>query len=128
MKKILLFLTLVIIATIILFIFFQEKKEVEKDIKNKPQKINKVIKTTPAIKNIKKEKVQEKKKDINLDPNLTIDRTQRYNEKEVYSKPPSLPDNAGKKNAEDYDLDLNVDVDKEKKEIDGFKINIGTKF
>lgn len=128
MKKKLLILILIIIISIVLFIFLQEKKEVKKELKKVPQKINKVIKTTTPVKNIKKEKVPQEKKDINLDSDLTIDRTQRYDEKELYSKPQPLNDNASKKKVDEYDLDLNVDVDKEKKELDGFNINIGTKF
>lgn len=128
MKKNLLLLILIITISIVLFIFLQEKREVKKEPKKVPQKINKVIKTTTPVKTIKKEKIPEKKKDINLNPELTIDRTQRYNEKELYSKPQALPNNTGKKNVDEYDLDLNVDVDKEKKEVDGFKINVGTKF
>lgn len=128
MKKYILYIILFFAFAITLFFYLSPKPIIEE--KNKLIKKAPLIETKKTKAPIKKEKkvieVPKKEIKINLDPEITINRNERY-KNEQYSKPASIEE-VRKSKEKDLDINFDVDIDKKNKEIDGFKIDIEKKF
>lgn len=139
MKKNILLIIILLIASVALFFYLQKNtlneeknKPIEKTSPTKviPEKKAPLKKEIKEVKPVETKKVEKIKKveeiKLNLDPELTIDKTQRYKE-EKYQQPLSIQE---AKDAKEKDLDISfgVDVDKKEKQLDGFSLGVEKKF
>lgn len=61
-------------------------------------------------------------------PNQIKNKKEYQNKENFLAKPPKDKEILQKKDANSISFDANIDINKEKKDIDGVKVNLGTKF